>query len=181
MRMATLLFSLCAGPALSGAALSGAILSGAILFGAAAFGQSAPGDLLNPNAAGQSPWTAQDRDFGKLPPGWSGAAKAPFGTLVRPAPAPRPPLGDARIDPQMILHPTARDLGTQPPGTLVAQNLYPGLKFQPIGAQLCAPRGGLLSTTWPKLKVEPIPITWPNMKRMPVGTDATIAAGSIGR
>ena len=176
MRMATLLFSLCAGPALSGAALSGAIL-----FGSAAFGQSAPGDLLNPNPAGQSPWTAQDRDFGKLPPGWSGAAKAPFGTLVRPAPAPRARMRDAQIDPQMILHPTARDLGTQPPGTLVAQNLYPGLKFQPIGAQLCAPRGGLLSTTWPKLKVAPIPITWPNMKRMPVGTDATIAAGSIGR
>ena len=174
MRMATLLFSLCAGPALSGAALSGAIL-----FGSAAFGQSAPGDLLNPNPAGQSPWTAQDRDFGKLPPGWSGAGKAPFGTLVRPAPRAR--MRDAQIDPQMILHPTARDLGTQPPGTLVAQNLYPGLKFQPIGAQLCAPRGGLLSTTWPKLKVAPIPITWPNMKRMPVGTDATIAAGSIGR
>jgi hypothetical protein len=164
MRMAILLFSFCAGPALFGSACSGL----------AAFGQSAPGDLLNPNSPGQSPWTAQSRDFSKLPPGWSGAAKAPLWTVLQRAPRAR--MRDAQIDPQMILHPTARDLGTQPPGTLVAQNLYPGLKFQPIDAQVCTPRGGLLSTTWPKLKIEEIPIFWPDLKTEPVGRKPSSSA-----
>ena len=149
--------------------------------GAAAFGQSAPAGPLSPNPPRPSLWTELGREFGKLPPGSTGTAKAPPGIVVRPALAPRAPLGNASIDPKMILHPTARDLGTQPPGILVAQNLYPGLKFQPIDAQPCGPKGGLLSTTWPKLKVEPIPITWPNAKMKPVGSDAGPAASSTGR
>ncbi len=154
MRTATLLFSLCAGLAWSGAA---------------AFGQSGTAGPLSPNPPGQSLWGELGQEFGKLPPGSPGAAKVPPWTVVRPAPAPREPLGNASIDPQMILHPTARDLGMQPPGTLVAQNLYPGLKFQPIDAQTCGPKSGLLSTTWPKLKVEPIPIFSPDLKSLPIG------------
>lgn len=170
MRTAILLFSLCAGLAWPGAA---------------AFGQSAPSELLNPkspspNPLSQSFWTERGHEFGNLPPG-STATKAPPWTVVRPAPAPRAPLGNALIDPRMILHPTARDLGTLPPGTVVAQNLYPGLKFQPIDAEKCGPKSGLLSTTWPRLKVEPIPITWPNAKMKPVGSDAGPAASSTAR
>jgi hypothetical protein len=176
MRTAILLFSLCAIPAMFDPAWSRSIMSGS-----AAFGQSVPSDLLNPNPPGQSFWSAQARDFGKLPPGWSGAAKAPLWTVIRPAPAYPPDshrarMSDASIDPQMILRPTARDLGTQPPGTLVAQNLYPGLTFQPIEAQPCVPKGGLLSTTWPKLKIEEIPVFWPHLKTEPVGRKASSSA-----
>jgi hypothetical protein len=83
------------------------------------------------------------------------------------------PLGDAQIDPQMIVHPTARDLGVQPAGTLVAQNLYPGLQYLPIEAEGCGPKGGPLSTTWRELKVEPISIAWPKFKMEPTANSAT--------
>jgi hypothetical protein len=152
MRIAILLFSLCAGSAWPGSV---------------AFGQSAPSESISPNPPGQSFWTQLGHEFDKLPP--ARAAKAPPWAATRPAPAPRLPLGNASIDPKMILHPTARDLGTQPPGTLVAQNLYPGLKFQPIDVQQCAPKGGPLSITWPKLRIEEIPIFWPDVQVQPVG------------
>jgi hypothetical protein len=58
---------------------------------------------------------------------------------------PSPPADSA-----MIVHPPQASMGVQPPGTAVAQNLYPGLELMPIG-QL-------------KAKVEPIPITFPIMK-----------------
>ena len=51
----------------------------------------------------------------------------------------------AQIDPQIIVRPPQSSLGEQPPGTLIAQNLYPGLQMLPIGE--------------PKGKVKPIPIT----------------------
>jgi hypothetical protein len=158
MRTAILLFSLCAGSASAGSA---------------GFGQAAPASP--PNPLGQSPWTAQGREFGKLPDGYA-LRGVPPGRADLFQPKTAVPLGDASIDPQMLLHPTARDLGTQPPGMLMAQNLYPGLKFQPIGAQPRAPRGGLLSTTWPKLKIEEIPVFWPHLKTEPVGGKASSSA-----
>ncbi|MGO9338515.1 MAG: hypothetical protein ACLPY1_13525 [Terracidiphilus sp.] len=56
----------------------------------------------------------------------------------------------AKIDPNIVVHPPKSSIGEQAPGTLVAQNLYPGLQLLPIDG--------------PKAKVQPIPITWPKMK-----------------
>ena len=44
----------------------------------------------------------------------------------------------ASIDPKMIVRPPQTAVGTLPPGTPIAQNLYPGLVLQPIHA-LCIP------------------------------------------
>jgi len=49
----------------------------------------------------------------------------------------------------MIVHPPPQHLGVQPPGTLVARNLYPKLQILPI--------------QWPCLKIHPIPTVWPNL------------------
>jgi hypothetical protein len=56
----------------------------------------------------------------------------------------------APTDPEMVVHPPQVSLGVQPPGTQVAQNLYPGLQLMPIEQ--------------PKMKVEPIPTIFPNAK-----------------
>jgi hypothetical protein len=79
---------------------------------------------------------------------------------VRPGPMNPPPWGallrnDSPIDPGILLHPQAKDLGAQPPGTLVAQNQFPGLTLLPIDGKVAviAP----ISTTWPQLRLEPIP------------------------
>lgn len=57
-------------------------------------------------------------------------------------------------DSAMVVHPPQTSIGVQPPGTTVAQNLYPGLELMPIGQS--------------KVKVEPIPTTWPGMKMEPI-------------
>ena len=64
-------------------------------------------------------------------------------------------LGDPSIDPKILLHPTARNLGTMAPGILIAQNQFPGLTLLPIdGAKPVVPIPG----TFPNLKIKPIPI-----------------------
>jgi hypothetical protein len=75
-------------------------------------------------------------------------------------PNPTRHLNDAHIDPQMVVHPPKSSLGVQPPGTLVAQNQYPNLRFLPID--------------WPEAKIELIPIYWPNLKveAIPAGPHA---------
>jgi hypothetical protein len=63
----------------------------------------------------------------------------------------------------------------QAPGTLVAQNLYPGLQLLPIdGAKAKLEPIPIL---WPKMKVENIPTAWPDCKMVLVesGTNATPA------
>ena len=72
----------------------------------------------------------------------------PSQTLIFPKTVEIAPTFKAQIDPKMIVHPPKS--GEQAPGTLVAQNLYPGLQLLPIDGS--------------KSKVEPIPITWPKMK-----------------
>ena len=39
---------------------------------------------------------------------------------------------NAQIDPGMIVRPPKSSVGVQPPGTPIAQNLYPGLRLLPI-------------------------------------------------
>lgn len=153
-----------------------AILALSLLAGATAFGQSSPVGPLNPNPPGspQSPWAALGRDLGKRPPQqWEGLGALHSSTVLLPPPKQVVvPLGDAQIDPKMVLHPSQRNLDSQPPGTLVAQNLYPGLTLMPIDGPQCAPSSGPRSTTWPELKIEKIPTVWPQFNLKPIGGSA---------
>ena len=152
------------------------ILALFLFAGSTAFGQSGRfGPLsLNPPGSLPSPWTAQGRDFGKLPPDWPTTMNTLNQTVIEPPPPTRRvPLGDAQIDPKIILHPSQLRIGVQPPGTQIAQNLYPGLTFQQIDGQQSAeqPRPSKLnqlSTTWPNMRIKPIPTVWPNLKMEPV-------------
>jgi hypothetical protein len=135
--------------------------------GPVAFGQSAPS---NPDLFGKfpSPWNAPGCDFNTLPQQWSSLRTVPFGKMHLPLPKPTAPLGDAAIDPKIIVHPTERSLGTQQPGTLVAQNLYPGLRLLPIGSNESRLGAPPLGTAWPELRIEKISIVWPELKIEPV-------------
>lgn len=102
-------------------------------------------------------------DFGKLPqrqcrinPNMPlvGTFKAPPATLR--------PLGDAQIDPKIIIRPAQSRLEDQPAGTMIAQNQFPGLRFLPIGGD--------------GSKLEPIPIRWPNLKTEPIPTQCANCA-----
>lgn len=160
------------------------ILSG----GAQALGQTRPSIPFSagPVTAGQATQTpAPGWDFSTMPrwPRWDPALTSlRTETVLQPGPKSTIPLGDASIDPRMVHHPSRKDIGTLPPGTQVAQNLFPGLVFQPIaGGQRCAPSGGPLATTWPRLKVEPIPITWPSLKTEPAEVGSALAAAGPAR
>jgi hypothetical protein len=147
-----------------------AILAAFLFAGTTTFGQSSPVGPLNPDHSGSppSPWTAQSRDFSKLPPDWPATLNMPHWTVMEPLPpAPRVPLGDASIDPKIVAHPPHSRVGMQPPGAQIAQNLYPGLTFQPIG-QLYGPGARPLSTVWPNLHIKDIPTVWPKFKIEPI-------------
>jgi len=92
--------------------------------------------------------------FNKPPTVFSFGATIPRGAVVSPLQQLQ-----SQIDPQMIVHPPASSLGEESKGTLVAQNLYPGLEFLPIDQS--------------KGKLQPIPITWPGFKMEPIPTDVS--------
>jgi hypothetical protein len=125
----------------------------AFLLGAPlAFGQAGTSAAFDPGSLGKmlSPWTATERDFSKLPRRFT-LMEMPFTQLYRPAPKPLIPLGDASIDPQIIVHPPQSGTASQPPpGTAITQNQFRGLEYLPI--------------QWPQAKIEPIPITWANLQ-----------------
>lgn len=143
--------------------------------GTVALGQAGPVNSLPAEPLGQSPWAAPNGDFSKMPQWRWDPSLGSFRTqsVLLPPSKSLIRLGDAAIDPQILRHPSTSDLGAQPPATQLAQNEFPGLKFQPInelsggpasGASRCEPGPQLLSTTWPKLQVEQIPNTWPGLK-----------------
>jgi hypothetical protein len=155
--------------------------------GALAFGQAGPSFpfSVSPVPSGQAIQTAAPGwNFSKMPqwPRWDPSLNSRSQTVFRPGPQPTVQLSGASIDPQIVRHPTAKDLGTLPPGTQVAQNLYPGLVFQPIaGGRRCPPSSGPLATTWPLLKLETIPITWPAFKAEPAVAGSALAAAEPAR
>lgn len=135
-----------------------------------AFGQGNSPAPFNPDNLGNSPspWTSPRQEF-KLPPNWDPLrVPAPETVLLSP-PRSISRLGDVSIDPKIVVHPSPQNLGVQPPSTLVAKNLYPGLKFQLIEGQPDTPSTKPLPTRWPRLKLEPIPTEWPSLKMTPVG------------
>ena len=140
--------------------------------GTLGFGQAGPAAPLTPFGQAPSPQqTWQGHDFGRLPTWhWDPSLSTLHSSTVVLPPSKQTivPLGDASIDPQIVRHPSLKNLGTLPPGTQVAQNLFPGLTFQPIENERCAPPSGLLSTMWPALEVKRIPTRWPKLKMEPV-------------
>jgi hypothetical protein len=82
--------------------------------------------------------TPPARDFSKLPPGWHASAVVPPRILFQPGIPGLPKaetdrrLDDAEIDPKIIVHPPQSSIGVQPPGTPMAQNVYPNLQMLPI-------------------------------------------------
>jgi hypothetical protein len=151
--------------------------------GTLAFGQTGPSFPFSSGQPSQSlsPWNGQEiapgPDFTKTPEWRWNPALSTLGTRMVLLPPPKSitvPLGDAAIDPQILRRPSPRDLGVQPPGTQIAQNLFPGLKFQPVDGQLSAqesfsPHTGPLPATWPQLNVHRIPTDWPKLTMGPVG------------
>jgi hypothetical protein len=85
---------------------------------------------------------APARDFSKLPQGWHMDNVKPLPTpriLVQPKVVTTRRLGDAQIDPNMIVHPPATSIGVLPPGTQIAQNQYDHLQLQPIESTRSTP------------------------------------------
>lgn len=131
---------------------------------ATAFCQSSAPAPINPDTLGQLPpgFTQPRVDFSKLPPNWNLVIVKPRETLVLPRILTVQVLSSAAIDPKIIVHPPQSSLGVQPPGTLVAQNLYPNLQLLPID--------------WPKAKIEQIPTQWPNYKLARIPTEWKVKA-----
>jgi hypothetical protein len=77
---------------------------------------------------------------------------------------------DAQIDPGMIFHPSKSSIGAEPPGTLIAQNLYPGLRLLPIEDSRAALQAS--PAQWPNLKMQQVPTLWPKCKLLPVKGDS---------
>lgn len=143
--------------------------TGTLAFGQAATVPPEQSDLT------PSPWAKLNREFdGMTAQKWKDLGALPSWSVLLPPPKQAVArLGDDALDPQMVHHPSPKNLGTRPPGTQVAQSLFPGLAFQPIDqapnvGTLCAPAFGPLSTKWPMLNVQRIPTDWPKLKMEPV-------------
>lgn len=96
----------------------------------------------------------------------------PQGLVLQQKPEPGSALKSDRIDPRMVLHPPRAGVGEQAQGTLMAQNLYPGLQLLPI-EQSHAVKA--IPMDWPNLKIKSIPTDWPKLTVTPVVTDAKAA------
>jgi hypothetical protein len=94
--------------------------------------------------------------FDQAPREWHLNPDVPFNSIVLEPPQQK---SAAPIDPQMVLHPPQSKVGEQAPGTLMAQNLYPGLQFLPIDGP--NPGAREIPITWPERKLKNIPTDWP--------------------
>jgi hypothetical protein len=119
--------------------------------GTMAFCQPAAPAAVSPEELGriQTAFTQPVWEINKLPASWQFTHSAPPTILTWHSADVAHAPNDAQIDPNMIVHPPPQHLGVQPPGTLVARNLYPKLQILPI--------------QWPCLKIHPIPTVWPNL------------------
>jgi len=141
--------------------------------GTEAFCQSAAPAPANP----QQPWLAATgipqagRDFTKPPPDWHITSLVQRKMEILPGPWPQHRFDGPQIDAQIIVHPPPSSLGEQPPGTPMAQNLYPGLQLLPVDESKA--KAQQIPITWPNLKIEQIPIVWPKGESNPVQSGAT--------
>ncbi|MGA2216774.1 MAG: hypothetical protein ABSG51_01720 [Terracidiphilus sp.] len=135
-------------------------------------------DTANPDKQGQNPPSVflQQKDFSKGPPVWQITPGEPLKLVVPPGTGSFEKLGRQwrqfgapPVDPEMIVRPPASSIGAQPPGTQIAQNLYPGLELLPVDwskfpINWSKFKEEPIPTAFPNMKVEPIPITWPQYK-----------------
>ncbi len=85
-----------------------------------------------------------------------------------------PPAQDVHVDPGIVRHPPEGSFAVPPSTPALPQNLYPGLKIQPVELASLAPlptpspdeQGISIPITWPAAKM--IPITWPDAKVIPI-------------
>ena len=109
--------------------------------GTTAFCQTAAPSPANPGSLWQTPLVVPPpaRDFSKLPPGWHSSPVVPPRFLFQPKPKAETErrLGNAELDPKIIVHPPQSSIGVTPPGIPLAQNEFPHLQMLPIEA---APR-----------------------------------------
>lgn len=123
---------------------------------------------MNPQRPGELPYTFTwpGTDFSKIPPVWRSSNIPTQAIIVQREIAPASRLGDAKIDPGIVVHPRKSNLGVQPQGTMVAQNEYPGLQFLPIDVATAELEP--IPIAWANLKLQSIPIEWPKAKALPV-------------
>ncbi len=134
----------------------------------AALCQTPQPGLLNPAQPQPTPPAFQfpGNDYSNKPPTWQSSHVSATHILSLPRMrVPPPPVGP-EIDPDIIIHPPKSRMGDEPQGSLVAQNIYPGLRWLPIN------NGKPIPNTWPKAKIEFIPITWPESQLLPIDTDS---------
>jgi hypothetical protein len=152
-------------------------LSLSLCAGPLALCQSSQPDFANPAqpSASQPSFQFPGKDFSKTAPLWQNSNVPTSHVLVLPHTELPRPTAKAQIDPQMIIHPSKSRIGAQPPGSLIAQNVYPGLRLMPISATAT---GKPIPTDWPKFKLESIPIAWPNLEVLPVDSNSSAAKPS---
>jgi hypothetical protein len=119
---------------------------------------SHPLQLLQTPPATAKPWM----DFSKLPSLKPFSLSTPLRQFIVPKPGAETRWNDAQIDPRIIVHPPQSKLGVQPPGTNIATNQFPNLRFLPIASPGSALQA--IPTQWPSLNVEKIPTNWPNFE-----------------
>ena len=111
------------------------ILSLFLCAGTTAFCQTTTPAPAIPNYPWQAPLEATPppvRDFSKLPSGWHAVPLTAPSIMFVPKAVDKTRPKDARIDPDIIVHPPASSMGVQPPGTALAQNEFPRLRILPI-------------------------------------------------
>jgi hypothetical protein len=113
-------------------------------------------------------------DITRPPQDWHFNSSLPRNTIILPGPGAPFRGSEAQIDPMIVLHPPQASLGAQPPGTQIAQNLYPGLLLMPVAESKL--KAEPIPTTWPNLKVQQIPIVWPKLEIKQVESEATSTA-----
>lgn len=110
----------------------------------------------------------------KLPPDIAIAGVQQLPKIVLPPAQLTQREGGFKLDPKIVVHPPQSNLGEQLPGTLVAQNLYPGLVLLPVEESKA--KGGPIPTTWPNAKIEAIPIVWPKAEILQIESAAKAPA-----
>jgi hypothetical protein len=101
-------------------------------------------------------------DFGKLTSLQPLRPSTPSRLFAVPRASVYPRWNDAQIDPKIIVHPPQSMLGVQPPGTTIAKNEFPNLKFLPIASPGFSSHA--IPALWPGFGLYAIPTMWPKFK-----------------
>jgi len=111
-----------------------AVLCLALTAGTVAFAQSNPAKPAEPFKLEltQPAFTQSAGDLAKARVELHGANTQLWNAFTISGPRQLQRKDNAQIDPGMIVRPPTSSIGVEPPGTPIAQNLYPGLRLLPI-------------------------------------------------